>query len=89
MPRIAVLGLHLESNRFAPPVTRSDFDRLCWLTGDAILTDAARPAPVLPAEIPAFLTALADPGGPGPVATPVPILIAAAEPGGGRWKRPC
>lgn len=82
MPRIAVLGLHLESNRFAPPVTRADFDRLCWLSGTAILEDAGEPAPSLPAEIPAFLTALADPNGAGPVAEPVPILVAAAEPGG-------
>lgn len=86
MPRFAVLGLHLESNRFAPPVTRADFDRLCWLAGDAILADAAEAAPSLPAEIPAFLQALraASDGTEkaGERFQAVPILVAAAEPGG-------
>ena len=78
MSRIAVLGFQLESNRFAPVTKRADFDLRIWLEGDAILTDAESDAPRQGAEIPAFLDEIhchLD-------AEILPILIAAAEPGG-------
>ncbi|PTX56400.1 microcystin degradation protein MlrC [Litoreibacter ponti] len=78
MVRVAVLGVHLESNRFAPVTTRSDFDLRTWLEGEAILTDAKSAAPRQGAEIPAFLEEIQrhlD-------AEILPILVAAAEPGG-------
>lgn len=78
MIRIAVLGFHLESNRFAPTTKRSDFDLRTWLEGDAILRDAGRNAPRQGAEIPAFLAEIRrhiD-------AEIFPVLVAAAEPGG-------
>ena len=35
-PRIAVLGLHLEANAFAPPTLREDFEKQCWEEGERI-----------------------------------------------------
>ena len=39
-PKIAILGLHLESNRFAPPVARSDFADKMLAYGGELLTDS-------------------------------------------------
>jgi microcystin degradation protein MlrC len=77
-PRIAILGVHLESNAFAPATREADFRSLCYFAGDAILAEARAPAPALPAEVAAFVAAM-DRRGPW---RPVPILIAGAEPGG-------
>lgn len=76
-PRIAILGLHLEANGFAPPTTRADFDAECWVAGDAITRMAAGPSH-LPLEVPGFYRRM-DQTGPW---RPVPIVIAAAQPGG-------
>ncbi len=76
--RIALLGLHLESNSFAPVTTEADFRALCFLEGEEILAEAAKPAPAIPAEIPGFMAEM-DLAGPW---MPVPIAVAAAEPGG-------
>ena len=76
-PRVAILGLHLEANAFAPPTTRADFDAQCWEEGEAI-TRLARAVSHLPSELPGFYARM-DKTGPW---TPVPILIAAAPPGG-------
>src|SRR5262249_2279902 len=76
--RIAILGVHLESNAFAPVTREQDFRSLCYLEGDAILAEAKKPAPALPAEVAAFVAEM-DRIGPW---TPVPIVVAAAEPGG-------
>ena len=78
MARIAVLGFHLESNRFAPATRRADFDLRTWLEGEAVLSDAKRDAPRQGAEIPAFWDEISrhlD-------AEILPVLMAAAEPGG-------
>src|SRR5262245_58697305 len=77
-PRIAILGIHLESNAFAPVTTGKDFRESCYLEGEAMLAEAARPAPAMPAEIPGFVEAM-NASGPW---EPVPILITAVEPGG-------
>ncbi|MGP1394644.1 MAG: M81 family metallopeptidase [Inquilinaceae bacterium] len=77
-PRIALIGLHLESNAFAPVSTEADFRRLCFLEGTAVLDEARRSHPAMPAEIPAFIKRMGEGGD----WTPVPILVAAAEPGG-------
>jgi microcystin degradation protein MlrC len=76
--RVAVLGLHLESNAFAPVAGEADFRELCYLEGEAILVEAAKAAPAMPAEIPGFIAEM-NRAGPW---QPVPILVAAAEPGG-------
>jgi microcystin degradation protein MlrC len=76
-PRVAILGLHLEANAFAPVTTREDFQRQCWEAGEAIST-LARQVSHLPSELPGFYARM-DATGPW---TPLPILIAAAPPGG-------
>jgi hypothetical protein len=49
-PAVAILGFSIECNRFAPPATRADFDGRCYLEGQAILDEAAKPAPRAPAN---------------------------------------
>jgi len=77
-PRIAILGFSIECNRFAPPARRADFEARCYLEGDAILQEAAKPAPRAPAELTGFIDGM-DATGPW---TPLPVMIAAAEPNG-------
>ena len=77
-PRIAILGIHLESNAFAPVTTEADFRASCYFEGEAMLAEAAKPAPAMPAEIPGFVEAM-NASGPWEA---VPILITATEPGG-------
>ena len=77
-PRIAILGIHLESNAFAPVTTAEDFRASCDLEGEAMLAEAAKPAPAMPPEIPGFV---AEMNASGPW-EPVPILMTAVEPGG-------
>ncbi|HSA88817.1 MAG TPA: M81 family metallopeptidase [Burkholderiales bacterium] len=76
--RVAVLGLHLESNAFAPVSGEAQFRSLCYVEGDAITREARKDPSPLPAEVPAFYAEM-DRLGPW---TPVPILVTAAEPGG-------
>src|SRR6476661_161006 len=77
-PRIAILGIHLESNAFAPVTTEADFRASCYYEGAAMLAEAAKPAPAMPAEIPGFIEAM---NATGPWEA-VPIVITATEPGG-------
>ena len=77
-PRVAILGVHLESNAFAPVTREADFRSLCYLEGEAIMAEARKPAPALPAEVAAFVAEMDRLGR----WTPVPILVAATEPGG-------
>jgi microcystin degradation protein MlrC len=77
-PRVAILGLHLESNAFAPVTTEADFRASCYYEGEAMLVEAAKSAPAMPAEIPGFIEAM-NASGPWEA---VPILITATEPGG-------
>lgn len=76
-PRVAILGIHLEANAFAPVTTEIDFRQQCWEEGEAI-TRLAREVSHLPSELPGFYLRM-DETGPW---TPVPILIASAPPGG-------
>ena len=77
-PRIAILGLHLEANAFAPPTTRLDFERQCLARGEEITRQARAAGSLLPAEVPGFYGRM-DATGPW---TPCPVLMAAAPPGG-------
>lgn len=76
-PRIAILGIHLEANRFAPVTVREDFDKECWAEGEAISRGAYERSH-LPLEIPGFYRRM-DETGPW---EPAPIILAAAQPGG-------
>src|SRR6185436_1579986 len=78
IPRIAILGIHLESNAFAPVTTEADFRASCYFEGEAMMAEAAKAAPAMPAEIPGFIEAM---NATGPWEA-VPVLIAATEPGG-------
>src|SRR6516164_7693446 len=77
-PRVAILGLSLESNRWSRPAGERDFTSVCWLEGDAILAQARTAAPAMPMEAAAFVRAM-DATGPW---QPVPILIASSFPAG-------
>ena len=72
--RIAILALHLESNRFAPPVARGDFEEKVLLYGDEILADAAREHPRMVGTMTGFIHAMNEAG----PWTPVPIVNADA-----------
>ena len=69
-PRIAILGIHLESNAFAPVTTDADFRASCYFEGEAMLAEAAKPAPAMPAEIPGFVEAMNATGAVGAGADP-------------------
>ncbi|MBX9701058.1 MAG: M81 family metallopeptidase, partial [Acetobacteraceae bacterium] len=77
-PRVAVLGLHLEANAFAPVTTQVDFARQCIVRGTAMSDLARAEASHMPGEIAGFYRRM-DATGPW---VPVPVLVAAAPPGG-------
>ncbi|AWB34627.1 M81 family metallopeptidase [Orrella marina] len=77
IPRIAILGFHLEANAFSPVSTMADFTAQCWEEGEVIST-LARQTSHLPVEIPGFYKRM-DETGPW---IPVPIIVAATPPGG-------
>lgn len=78
IPRIALLGMILESNRFAKPATRADFESLTWLEGDALMNEARSATPSLATEFAAFVSGM-DATGPW---EPAPCLLAASHPAG-------
>jgi microcystin degradation protein MlrC len=76
--RIAILGLMLESNAFAPVITEEDYLSRVYLVGDEILEDLASSDPKLPAEMRGFVKGMntrCD-------WLPVPILMGLVEAGG-------
>ncbi|MGI9401151.1 MAG: M81 family metallopeptidase, partial [Rhizobiaceae bacterium] len=77
-PRVALLGMILESNRLARPASMADFESLTWLRGDDLITEARSQTPSLAKEFSAFVRAM-DATGPW---TPVPVLLAASHPHG-------
>lgn len=77
-PRIAIVGVWLESNRQAPVAQDSDFASYYHLVGTAILEAARAPNPVIMGEASAFVRTM-DATGPW---TPVPILLAGCHPHG-------
>ncbi len=76
--RIAVLGLMLESNRFAPVTKEEDFVNRVYLAGDEIIEDLHSSDPKIPTEIRGFAAEMDVNGG----WSPVPILIGLVEAGG-------
>ena len=77
-PRVAIIGVWLESNRQAPVATEADFKSFFQLEGDAILDAAREENPSILLEASAFVKTM-DATGPW---EPVPILVIGAEPGG-------
>lgn len=76
-PRVAVLGFHLESNRFAPPTMKKDFQTQCWEEGEGI-SKLARSLSHLPSEVAGFYERMDERGN----WEPVPLIVIAAPPGG-------
>lgn len=77
-PRVALLGMILESNRMARPAALADFDSLTWMGGNRLMDEARSPAPSLAPEFAAFVRAM-DATGPW---QPVPVWLAACHPHG-------
>ena len=78
LPRIALLGVSIECNRFAPMATEADFASRTLIAGPAMLDEARAPAPRMLAELPGFVAEMDAAGS----WEPVPILLAMAEPNG-------
>ena len=77
-PRVAIIGVWLESNRQAPVAKEDDFRSLYWLEGAEILEAARAAQPYILGEAAAFVKTM-DATGPW---QPVPILLAACHPHG-------
>jgi len=77
-PKVALLGMILESNRFARPAGEENFRTLTWLEGEALLAEARLAAPSLAAEFASFVRAMDATGD----WTPVPCTLAASHPAG-------
>ena len=77
-PRVALIGIILESNRFAPVAGEQDFRTCSWLEGDAILEEARTPNTGICKEASQFVRTMDATGD----WQPVPILIAASHPAG-------
>ena len=69
-PKIAILGIHLESNKFAPPVGRVDFAEKFLAYGDELLIDSRSEYPMACATLTGFVREM-DEIGPW---TPVPLV---------------
>ena len=62
-PRVALLGLSIECNKFAPVATKAHFLARTYLEGDAIIEDARSATPRMLPETPGFIAAM-DASGP-------------------------
>ncbi len=78
MPRVAIVGLILESNSFAPVVPESVFRGYVYLQGEHVLTEARSPASTAPRELAAFVATMDCTGD----WQPVPLVVTASPPGG-------
>jgi hypothetical protein len=77
-PRIAIVGVWLESNRQAPVATHDDFKSYYYLEGATILDAARMPNPSIMGEAAAFVNTM-DATGPW---TLIPILLIGCHPHG-------
>ena len=77
LPRVVILGFHLESNAFCPPSTKEDCLSQCWEEG-ARINELAREVSHLPAEVGAFYRRMDERG----AWTPVPLIVVSMPPGG-------
>ena len=57
-PKVALVGLKLESNRFSRPADFDDFESLNLLEGEVLLEEARKPTPSLAKEFVAFIAAM-------------------------------
>ena len=77
--KIALMGMHLEANAFAPTSKEEDFRSAGYYVGDEITKDLSQENPCTPAELTGFINEMnqrkID-------WQPAPILITGSEPGG-------
>ena len=71
-PKIAILGVHLESNRFAPPVGRADFAEKFLGYDEELINDARGSHPKACASLSGFVREMDDMG----PWTPAPLVYA-------------
>lgn len=77
-PRVALAGIVLESNSFAPVVGEDNFRSRYYFEGGEILEQATRDHSVMPMEMTAFVRAMHATG----PWQPVPLILTGTEPGG-------
>ncbi|GMQ76319.1 MAG: M81 family metallopeptidase [Gammaproteobacteria bacterium] len=77
-PRVALAGVVLESNSFAPVVGEEDFRNRYYFEGREILEQAAAAHSVMPMEMTAFVRAMHATG----PWQPLPLILTGTEPGG-------
>ncbi len=77
-PRVAIIGVILESNRQSVPAGKDDFRSLYWLEGQEIIDQARTGKTAMATEACAFVKTM-DATGPW---EPVPILLAGCHPAG-------
>ncbi|MDH3771468.1 MAG: M81 family metallopeptidase, partial [Nitrospirota bacterium] len=70
-PRVALLGLSLECNRFAPIATKADFLGRYWFEGEAITSAARAKTSAIAQEAGAFVRMM-DATGPW---EPLPLIL--------------
>ena len=78
VPRIALTGMSLESNAFAPMAESADFHERFHVQGPALVAQAHQEHSVIPKEMSAFVQAM-DRTGPW---TPVPLVLTGCQPSG-------
>jgi microcystin degradation protein MlrC len=78
VPRVAIIGVALESNRLAPPAVQADFSSVFIMRGNEILVDARAKHPRIMREASSFVRAM-DATGPW---EPIPLVLAACYPHG-------
>ena len=76
--KIALLGMMLEANSFAPNATEADFRSRLYLEGSALWDEAMQPVSTLPQEFTSFVGTM---NATGPW-QPAPILLTECEPSG-------
>ena len=79
-PKVAILGIHLESNRFAPPVFREDFSEKCLAYDDELIEDARSAHPKACGTLTGFVREMDRIGS----WTPAPLVYADAGAAGPR-----
>ncbi len=78
IPRIALTGISLESNAFAPVAVEADFRERFYVQGPALIEEAHKAHSVIPKEMAAFVQTM-DRTGPW---TPVPLVLTGCQPSG-------
>ncbi|MEM7251668.1 MAG: M81 family metallopeptidase [Pseudomonadota bacterium] len=78
LPRVALVGVMLESNAFSPVATEDDFRNYFYFVGDEIVIESRAPTSKMPREMAAFVTTM-DATGPW---EPVPLVMTGCQPKG-------